>query len=323
MISLTGATGYVGSAIGQELVRRGESFRVLVRDPARLSFDPAAARCEVIAGDLSDSRAVERLVKGSKVVIHTAALVKTWARDPREFWRVNVDAFKHLCRAAADAGVERVIYTSSFIALGPSSDPLAGEGLRHPPACSNEYEQTKVEALEWLRSEGFRQFPIVALLPGVIYGPGPTTSGNLVGSMIRRYCSKVPPAIVGSGQQRWSFAYNRDVAAAHLAAIEKDATGREYVLGGDNRSLNDLYEILARLSGVRRTVMHLPFAAAKAIGGLEVALALVSGHQPMLTPGVVEIFRHDWVYSSKKAARELRYRVTPLEDGLRSTLSAS
>lgn len=323
MISLTGATGYVGSAVAQELVRRAAPFRVLVRDPARLLFDPVAARCEVIVGDLRDPGAVARLVKGSKFVVHSAALVKVWVRDRREFRRLNVDAFKHLCRVAADAGVERIVYTSSFIALGPSSDPQAGEGLRHSPTYSNEYEQTKVEALEWLRSEGFRQFPVVALLPGVIYGPGPMTSGNLVGGMIRQYRSKAPPALVGSGRQKWSFAYNRDVAAAHLAAIEKGDTGREYVLGGDNRSLNDLYEALAGVSGVRRSVMHIPFAAAKALGGLEVALAFVAGYQPMLTPGVVEIFKHDWVYSSEKAERELGYRITPLEDGLRSTLSAS
>jgi len=323
MISLTGATGYVGSAIAQELVRRGEPFRVLVRDPARLSFDPAPTRCEVVAGDLRDPEAVNRFMKGSRFVIHTAALVKRWVRDRREFWQLNVEAFKHICREAADAGIERIVYTSSFIALGPSSNPGTGEGLRHPPACSNEYERTKVAALEWLRSEGFRQFPVVALLPGVVYGPGPMTGGNLVGGMISQYRSKVPPAIVGSGRQKWSFAYNRDVAAAHLTALENGETGREYVLGGDNRSLNDLYETLARLSGVRRAVMRIPFVAAKATGGLEVALAFVSGRQPTLTPGVVEIFKHDWVYSSEKAKRELGYKVTPLEDGLQITLSAS
>jgi farnesol dehydrogenase len=323
MISLTGATGYVGSAVARELVRRAAPFRVLVRDPARLLFDPVAARCEVIVGDLRDPGAVAHLVKGSKFVIHSAALVKVWVRDRREFWRLNVDAFQRLCRAAADSAVERIVYTSSFIALGPSSDPQAGEGLRHSPTYSNEYEQTKVEALEWLRSAGFRQFPVVALLPGVIYGPGPMTSGNLVGGMIRQYCFKTLPALVGSGRQRWTFAYNRDVAAAHLAAIERGEAGREYVLGGDNRSLNDFYEALASVSGVRRTMVHLPFMAAKVLGGIDVALALVSGHQPMLTPGVVEIFKHDWVYSSEKAERELGYRITPLEDGLRSTLSAS
>lgn len=323
MISLTGATGYVGSAIAQELARRGEPFRVLVRDPVSLPFDPLAARCEVIVGDLRDSGALSRFVNGSKFLIHSAALVKTWARDRREFWRLNVEALKRLCRTAADAGVERIVYTSSFIALGPSSDPQAGEELRHPPAYANEYEQTKVEALEWLRSEGFGQFPVVALLPGVVYGPGPMTTGNLVGGMIRQYRWKAPPSIVGSGVQRWSFAYNRDVAAAHLAATEKGEVGQEYILAGDNRSLNDLYETLARVSGVQRTVIHIPVVAAKFVGGLEVALAFASGRQPMLTPGVVEILKHDWVYSSKKAARTLGYRITLLEDGLRTTLSAS
>ena len=322
-IALTGATGYVGSSIAQELVRRGEPFRVLVRDPAGLLFDTVAARCEVMIGDLRDPEAVARFVKGSKCVIHSAALVKTWVRDRREFWRVNVDALQRLCRTAVEFGVERIIYTSSFIALGPSSDPQAGEELRHPPGYSNEYEQTKAEALEWLRSEGFQQFPVVALFPGVVYGPGPVTSGNLVGTIVRQYRSKIPPAIVGSGRQKWSFAYNRDVAAAHLAAIDKGGTGQEYILAGENRSLNDLYETLGRVLGVRRRVMHIPFGAAKAMGGLELALALTAGHQPMLTPGVVEIFKHDWIYSSERAVRVLGYHITALEDGLRKTLRAS
>src|SRR5579872_7348748 len=107
MIALTGATGYVGSAIAQELVRHGEPFRALVRDPARLLFDPAAARCEVLVGDLHDPETVARFVKRSNVVIHTAALVKTWVHDRREFWRLNVEALKRLCRTAAEFGVER------------------------------------------------------------------------------------------------------------------------------------------------------------------------------------------------------------------------
>lgn len=323
MILLTGATGYLGSQIAAELARRGVPFRVLVRDASRLSFDPAAPRCEVVVGDVRDAAAVGEALRGANQVIHTAALVKMWVPDARDFRRVNVEALKNLLGAAAEAGIERVIYTSSFIALGPSADPAAGEGLVNRGPYMNEYEETKAEALAWLREEGFGRYPVIAMMPGVIYGPGPATEGNLVGGMIAQYLAGKFPGLLGDGNQRWSFAYNTDVVAAHLAALEKAKPGEEYVLAGDNRSLNELFRMISDLSGVRRPVRHLPFIAGKMVGALEVARARCFGHTPQLTPGVVEIFKHDWVYSSAKAVRDLSYRATPLEEGLRKTLSVS
>lgn len=322
MILLTGATGYLGSQIAQELAARKMSFRVLVRDASRLPFDPVQAGCEVVTGDVCDISALRDAVRGAQAVIHTAALVKMWVRERGDFWRINVEGLQNLLRIASDSGVARIIYTSSFIALGPSSDAHAGEGLRHRGPYCNEYEETKALALAWLRDEGFRQFPVVALCPGVIYGPGPKTEGNLVGGMIDQYLAGWLPGLLGSGEQRWSFSFNADVVAAHLAALEKGKIGEEYVLGGDNRSLNEFFRLLGDLTGVHRPVRHLPFAAGKMVGVIEVARARLLGHRPQLTPGVVDILKHDWVYSGAKAVRELGYSVTPLEQGLRKTMES-
>ncbi|MGD0693926.1 MAG: NAD-dependent epimerase/dehydratase family protein [Terriglobia bacterium] len=321
MILLTGATGYLGSQIARVMIERNMNFRVYVREPRRLDFNPGAAPCEIAIGDLDGPHSLGEAMRGVTHVIHTAALVKMWVRDRKEFQRVNVGGLQNVLRAAEAAGVKRVVYTSSFIALGPSADTNAGEGLRNAGKYSNEYEATKARALEWLRQEGFRKFPVVALFPGVIYGPGPQTEGNLVGSMIEQYRAGKFPGLLGDGNQRWSFAYNADVVDAHLAALERGRSGEEYVLGGDNRSLNDFFRLLAEQTNVRRPVRHLPFLLGKLVGALEVAKANLTGRLPQLTPGVVEIFKHDWVYSSAKATRELGYRVTPLEEGLRRTLS--
>ena len=210
MVLLTGSTGYLGSQIARELANRGTPFRALVRDPAR-----APAQCEVVAGDLLDAEALKRALVGVDRVIHVAALVKMWVRDRREFQRVNVDGLKALLETAAEAGVQRVVYTSSFIALGPSADANAGEGLRHPGRFSNEYEESKARALEWLRAEGFGKFPVLALLPGVIYGPGPRTEGNLVGGMIEQYLTGKFPGLLGSGERRFC-AGDLPVARGHL-----------------------------------------------------------------------------------------------------------
>ncbi|HTS68042.1 MAG TPA: NAD-dependent epimerase/dehydratase family protein [Terriglobia bacterium] len=320
MILLTGATGYLGSGIARELVARREPFRVFVRDPARLNFHPASSRCEVVLGDLRNRDAVRSAVQGVEAVIHTAALVKMWVRDRQDFHRVNVEGLRNLVEAAEQANVRRVVYTSSFLALGPSSDVNADETLRPAGPFTDAYEESKAHALDWLRREGARRFPVIVMFPGVIYGPGPKTEGNLVGGMIDQYLGGTFPGLLGSGEQRWSFSFIIPVVKAHLAALEKGKPGEEYLLGGDNRALNEFFRVLSYLTNIRQRVRHLPFALGKLVGAMEVARARAFGHTPQLTPGVVEIFKHDWVYSSAKAARDLAYQAPPLEEGLRMTL---
>lgn len=320
MILLTGATGYLGSGILRGLVARREAFRVLVRDPSRLGFDPAANHCDVAVGDLRDLGSLNAALQDVRAVIHAAALVKIWVRNRIDFGRVNVDGLQNLLHAAERAGVQRVIYTSSFIALGPSQDVNADERLRHAGPYSDAYEESKARALLWLRAEGLRRYPVTVIYPGVIYGPGPATEGNLVGGMIEQYLAGKFPGLLGSGEQRWSFAFLPDVVNAHLAALDQGKTGEEYLLAGDNRSLNDFFRLLATLTHVQYPVRHLPFSIGKLVGGIEVLRARAFGRAPQLTPGVVEIFKHDWVYSSAKATRDLGYRVAPLEEGLAKTL---
>jgi nucleoside-diphosphate-sugar epimerase len=139
--------------------------------------------------------------------------------------------------------------------------------------------------------------------------------------MIRQYLAGNFPGLLGTGEQRWSFAVIAQVVNAHLAALTRGKPGEEYVLGGDNRSLNGFFRVLAEVTHVDRPVRHLPFAMGKLAGTLELARARAFGHPPSLTPGVVEIFKHDWVYGSAKAVRELDYCVMPLEEGLRLTLN--
>ncbi|MDR3677382.1 MAG: NAD-dependent epimerase/dehydratase family protein [Acidobacteriota bacterium] len=321
MLLLTGATGYLGSAIARELIARRLPFRVLVRQANRLGFDPATGQCEVVLGDLRDREALRPALQGVDAVIHTAALVKMWVRDRNDFFRVNVEGLQNLLQAAEEAGVQRIVYTSSFLALGPSADVNAGEGLHHNGLYSDTYAESKTRALDWLRGEEGRRFPVIVMFPGVIYGPGPRTEGNLVGGMIDQYLAGNFPGLLGSGNQRWSFAFISDVVNAHLAAIEKGKPGEEYVLGGDNRSLNDFFHTLADFTHVQRRVRHLPIAIGKIVGATEVMRARAFGHSPQLTPGVVEIFKHDWVYSSARAVRELGYWVSPLEEGLMKTLA--
>jgi dihydroflavonol-4-reductase len=116
---LTDATGYLGSQIARELTARKVSFRILVRDASRLPSDVTQAGCEVVAGDLGNLSALRNALRDARTVIHTAALGKMWVRDRRDYWRVNVEGLRSLLQVASASGVERVIYTSSFLALAP------------------------------------------------------------------------------------------------------------------------------------------------------------------------------------------------------------
>ena len=173
-----------------------------------------------------------------------------------------------------------------------------------------------------IRQEGLTKYRVVALLPGVIYGPGPMTEGNLIAGTVDRYLAGKFPGLLGSDGQRWSFSFNADIVDAHPAALEHGNAIGEYVLEGDNRSLNTFFSPLSDLSGAKHPLRLLPIVLAKIIGIVELARARLYGRAPLIAPGVAEIFRHDWVYSSAKATQDLGHRITPLEEGLRMTLEA-
>lgn len=320
MIFVTGGSGYLGRAVVGLLVGRGDRVRCLWRgDPASA---PWGAQAEYLRGDVTDSEALRRGVEGADAVIHMAGCVKTWARDRRLFDRVNVEAVDRLIDAAREAGVGRVIYTSSFIALGPTDGRVADETTRHPgDRYRNDYERTKALGLSRARAAAAAGAPIVILIPGVIYGPGATTDGNHVAKIVADFLRRRLPGVPGSGTRRWTYAFVDDVARGHLLALDQARTGETYALGGEDEDLNGVLALLEELSGVPAPTRHLPLGAVKAVGAVEVALAHIVGRAPELTPGVAEIYDHEWRISSEKARRDLGYRVTPLREGLARTVA--
>ena len=164
-------------------------------------------------------------------------------------------------------------------------------------------------------------FPVVTLFPGVVYGPGADTEGNLVGRLIRDHLTGGLPGLIGA-QRPWSYSFVDDVAAAHVEAATRPGVQGEYVVGGENVPQIRVFEILRELTG-RRLPRQLPFAVATAAGVMELVRARVLGSAPRLTPGTVNIFRHDWSLNSERSARELSYRMTPLRSGLQQALDGS
>jgi len=311
---VTGGTGYLGRAVVDRLLARGASVRCLVRDPARASLD---AHVDVVRGDITDRDAVRAALPGVEAVFHMAAFVKTWARDRSRFDRANVAAVEALVEDAARAGARRVLYTSSFMALGPTDGRVADETTVHPGGrYRNDYERTKALGLARARAMMAAGAPLSVLIPGVIYGPGALTDGNHVAKIARDFLRRKLPGIPGDGRKRWTYSFLDDTADGHIAALERGRAGETYILGGEDEHLMGILALLEEASGVRAPRMHVPIALLSAIGYGELALAELTGRTPELTPGVAAIYDHEWRISSEKAKRDLGYHVTPLREGI-------
>jgi len=302
-VLVTGGTGYLGSAVVRALARAGHEPIVF----ARTAAGPAG-----IAGDIRDTRAVTAAAAGVEAIVHTAALVAVWRKDPAEFDAVNVGGLQSVLAAARAHRIQRIVYTSSFLALPPAGRPQA--------LTANHYQRTKVAARDVARRAAADGLPIVTLYPGVIYGPGPATDGNLVGRLMRDQLQGRLPGVIGP-EHIWSFAFVDDVADAHAAAVAHASPAREYALGGVNAPQGSIYAFVRERRG-RAVPPRLPYGLATAAAiGCEALTALTS-RPPLMTRGVVEIFRHDWPLESADAERDLGLRTTPLMDGLGRTLAA-
>lgn len=322
VVFLTGATGYLGSALLEALLRRGADVTVLVRDPTRLEASGTPDRLRVVRGDLLEPESYAAVLRGVDAVVHVAALVRVWSPDPRAFERVNVEAAERLIRQATEAGVPRILYTSTFFALGPGRPgEVLDETAPTRPPLRNPYRRTKVEALRRVRRLQADGAPVVTLFPGVLYGPGRMTEGNFVTGLIQDFLGGRLPGYIGSGHQRWCFAWVPDVVDGFLRALERGTPGREYILGGENRTVRELFHYVAAWTGRRPPRWPVPGPVVRTGAGLQFVWDRLRGRVPRMSPSAAGLMLYDWAFTSERARRELGYTVTPFETGLRQTVA--
>ncbi|MGQ9706149.1 MAG: NAD-dependent epimerase/dehydratase family protein [bacterium] len=317
LVLVTGAGGYFGGILARTLKERGYGVRLFLHNNIP---DFPIDDYEVFYGDICNPDDVRHSVKGTIAIFHTAGYVKTKARDKTTFDMVNEGGLRNVV-GAGDSNSIPIYYTSSFIALNPSDGSPRREGDAITPNTGhNDYERSKRNALVYARSMVNAGSPLVILLPGVIYGPGKLTSGNLIGRIIIDRARGRDPLMPRFADRRWSFSYIYDVVDGHINAFERGITTGEFILGGDNKSLGEFFDILERVSGIKKPGMWVPFFIAKVKAGFwdETIIFGLSGQEPKITRGVLEIYKHSWEVSSDKAISELGYKITPLEDGLKS-----
>jgi farnesol dehydrogenase len=315
---LTGGTGFLGKNVARRLAARGHELRLIGREKSDVSGLPAGV--EIVRGDVTDAASLARAAEGCAAIFHMAALVKVWVPERERFDAVNVGGLKNVLAVARGAGA-RLVYTSSFIAIGPTGATPEDETRIHPGnSYRNDYERTKALADAVAREAAAAGQDVVMLYPGVVYGPGDMTDGNLVVKMVADHLQGKFPGIIGPGDRLWSYSFVEDVAEGHALALEKGRAGERYFLCGENLAMNDFFQALQDVAGVAAPRRHIPYGVASALGYALYLWAELTGHPPLLTHEVVGVFREHWAYDSAKARRELGYAPRSLKDGLRATV---
>ncbi|HZR23495.1 MAG TPA: NAD-dependent epimerase/dehydratase family protein [Vicinamibacterales bacterium] len=306
-VLVTGGTGYLGRAIVRALATAGHDLVIFARSASRSGLPGT-----LVDGDVRDATALSDAAAGCDAISHSAALVSIWRRRSQDFDDVNVGGLRNVIAAAKQHRIGRIVYTSSFLALPPRD--------RETPILANDYQRTKVLA-DRAADEAVRDgAPLVRVYPGVVYGPGSFTEGNLIGRLIADHLKGRLPGLVGP-EHPWSYAFVDDVANGQRAALERGVTGGRYMLGGENAPQSRVFEIVRTLTG-RRPPLRIPFPVADALGVAEELRVRLFGGLPLITRGAVEIFRHDWSLDSGVAVRDLGYTMTPLADGVRATIDS-
>ena len=309
-ILVTGATGFVGSAVARRLVQHGLEVRVLVRPGSdRRNID--GLDVDVATGDLADRDSLERAAKGCAALFHVAADYRLWTRDPQGMFATNVDGTRDVLRAAAEAGATRIVYTSSVAVLGlrAAGDPADEETPVAFADMIGPYKQSKFRAeAEVRRLVADEGIPVVIVNPSMPVGPGdvkPTPTGR----MIVEAASGRVPAYVDSGL---NVVHVDDVATGHLLAFERGEVGERYVIGGEDMSLRDILCSVTAAAGRQPPRLRLPHGAVLPVAyAAEAWSRLTGGREPFVTVDGVRMARKRMYYSSAKARRTLGYNPGP------------
>jgi dihydroflavonol-4-reductase len=316
---ITGASGFVGSAVLRQLIAAGHTVRALVR-PNSDRRNLAELPVEIVTGDLTDRASLDRALLGCSELFHVAAVYRLWVPQPQEIYDTNVTGTRNLMIAAANAAVRRIVYTSSVATLGLTSDgsPADEDTPVSLADMIGHYKRSKflaeAEVKKLVEEQGL---PVVIVNPSTPVGPRdikPTPTGRIIVDAL----SGRIPAYVDTGL---NLVHVDDVAVGHLLAFERGTIGERYVLGAQNMTLKEILTELAAITGGQAPRIRLPHNLVLPIAYVSEAWArLTHGNEPRLTLAGVRLAKKKMFFSSEKAKRVLGYNPRPIEEALRDAV---
>jgi dihydroflavonol-4-reductase len=316
-VLVSGATGKVGHAIASALLERGDHVRALVRDPKRAAT-VLPAGIEPVEGDVTDGESLASAAEGCELVFNSMGMPEQWVRDEGIFDRVNALGSGALARAAKRAGVRRFIHTSTHDVFHAQSGERFDETMVADYPKGTAYERSKQHAEELVLAarDGME---VVILNPSGVYGPTPSPTPSFENGLFEPVVRKRLPAVPPGGT---GYAFVRGVADGHLLAAEKGADGERYILADGYASFRELAETAKRVAGRGRIPPTMPVPVARALASVGEGISRVIRRPPLLPKGQLTYFLWQARPDSSKAQKELGWRTTPLEDGVRETLGS-
>ena len=316
---VTGATGFVGSAVARVLRERGHRLRLFIRENSDRS-NITELDAELAIGDLCDPSTLPAALKGVKILFHVAADYRLWVPDPAVMMKANVEGTRNLMLAALEAGVEKIVYCSSVAALGLNKDgtPADEETYVTESTVIGTYKLSKYraeqEVLKLVREKGL---PAIIVNPSTPIGPRdikPTPTGQ----MILDCASGRMPAYVETGL---NIVHVDDVAEGHVLALERGKIGEKYILGGENMMLGDLFRLTSEIACVKPPRIKLRQSWLYPVAVVSEWLARGFGIEPRVTRETLAMSRKLMFFSSMKAQRELGYAPRPARDAIADAIS--
>jgi dihydroflavonol-4-reductase len=316
---VTGATGFVGAAVARMLLAKGHRLRCLTR-PGNDRRNLDGLNVELVEGDLGKPESYVAALKDCKALFHVAADYRIWVPDPAAMHRINIDGTRSLMMAALQAGVERIVYTSSVATLGligdgTSSDENSPVSFAHMVGV---YKQSKYLAEEEVRRLiTHHTLPAIIVNPSTPIGPRdikPTPTGRILVDAAR---GRVP-AYVDTGL---NIAHVDDVAKGHWLAYEKGKIGERYILGGENVGLGEILAMVARQVGRKPPTIQLPRQALYPLAYAAEAMARVTKKEPLITRDGLRMAKKKMYFSSDKARQELGYDARPATEAIADAIT--
>jgi dihydroflavonol-4-reductase len=318
-VLVTGATGFLGSAVARALIAEGHRVRLLAR-PNSDRRNVEGLDAEVVHGDLAQPETLPGALKGCSALFHVAADYRLWVRDPAPMYRINVDGSAALIRAAAAAGVSRAVYTSSVAALGIDKSAQFNDETTPVKLADmvGHYKRSKFLAEEAVTAAARETgLPVVTVNPSTPIGPRdikPTPTGRTI---VMAAAGRMP-AYVDTGL---NLVHVDDCAAGHLLAFAKGVPGERYILGGEDFTLARMQAEIARISGRKPAKISLPVAPLYPLALLFEWAAFFTGKEPMLIRDTLRMARKLMFFSSAKAGRDLGYRTRPAVEALEDAVA--
>jgi dihydroflavonol-4-reductase len=317
-VFVTGATGFVGSHVAQELSRHGADLRILVRSSSKLA-NLEGIHAETVVGDLLQVDALRSALTGCDAVMHVAADYRLWVTDPQKMHATNVTGTHELLRLAREQRVPRVVYTSSVATMGFFSDGrLCDEAT--PVSLSNmigHYKRSKYLAEQEAVAAARAGQQVIILNPTTPIGSGdikPTPTGRIIVDFLKRKF----PAYMDTGLNLVDVA---EVARTHVKALTAGQSGERYILGGENLTLKQLLDKMSAITGLPSPTMRVPHSVAMMFAMWDQTLTgKLLGREPRATVEAVRMGKKMMFVSSAKAERELGFRVVPVYAALRSAI---